>query len=306
MYRKKFQKNNEHPESDESSKKVVAKKSFGQNFLKSEKALDSIIEAGDIREGDLVLEIGPGQGALTDKLLSKKATILAIEKDNDLCILLNEKYQKEILEKQILILNADILNIDYETIIASFKKIARAEQSLEYKLIANIPYYITGQIIRNFLSLDYQPILAVLLVQKEVAERIISNPGKIGSDKNPKYKENLLSISVKAYSEPVYIQTVKAGSFDPSPKVDSAIILLKRINRDSFENINEQFFFQIVKAGFRHKRKNLIKNLKSIQENSPEINSAIEKISSNPKYLENPKIRAEDLSLEDWLSILKR
>jgi 16S rRNA (adenine1518-N6/adenine1519-N6)-dimethyltransferase len=280
--------------------KFEAKKSLGQNFLKSESALKEIIKTAELEPGELVLEIGPGQGALTEKILSKGAKLVAIEKDQELIGFLKDKFSSEISSGLFRLINMDILEFD------------QSELTEKYKLIANIPYYITGQIIRKFLSREYQPEKAVLLVQKEVAQRIISRPNQNGTDKNPKNKENLLSLSVKIYSEPKFIKTVPSGSFAPAPKVDSAIISLENINKKHLEKISmetkvsvnkvEELFFEIIHVGFAHKRKTLLKNTKSSL-NSEEI-SLIESFLKENNL--NPKIRAEDLTLEHWLCLTKK
>ena len=181
---------------------------------------------------------------------------------------------------------------------------------MKYKLIANIPYYITGEITRKFLSGDFQPSLIVVLVQKEVAERITTSVH--GGTKIKEGKESILSISVKAYGEPKYIQTVKAGCFFPPPKVDSAILLIDNISKNRFchsrpvrESMDprirkddtkkqEQKFFKILKTGFAHKRKTLSSNLKEL---IPKEKLNALKIKENE--------RAENLSLEQWLQIAK-
>jgi 16S rRNA (adenine1518-N6/adenine1519-N6)-dimethyltransferase len=252
-----------------------AKKSLGQNFLKSTKALSDIISAGDISPNEIILEIGPGKGALTEKLLEKAGKVVAIEKDPELILLLREKFAKEIINKKLEIIEHDILDFDFT-----------AEK---YKIIANIPYYITGAIIRKFLESNNQPEIMVLLVQKEVAKRIVAQ------DK----KESILSISVKAYGSPVYVDTVKKRYFSPEPKVDSAILLVENISKRLFveNNISEEKFFELVKIGFAHKRKVLSSNLKPLLGGR------------TPNCLETceikEKVRAEDLELKDWICLTK-
>lgn len=258
--------------------KIFPKKSLGQNFLKSEGALNTIIQSGRIQENDLILEIGPGQGALTEKLLASGVKVLAIEKDLRLISFLKNKFSEEVKTNQLTILEQDVLDFD-------------PDQNLKkYKIIANIPYYITGAIIRKFLSANNQPERMVLLVQKEVAQRIIARD----------QKESLLSISIKIYCEPKIEKIVSAGSFVPAPKVDSAIISFENISKNSFlkNEINEKNFFEILHLGFAHKRKILKKNLEPFLKKNE-----IEKILKKLKI--DSKIRAEDLSLENWIEITK-
>jgi 16S rRNA (adenine1518-N6/adenine1519-N6)-dimethyltransferase len=254
---------------------LYAKKSLGQNFLKSKEAIRSIIEAGNIAGSDTILEIGPGKGVLTAELLLKAGKVIAIEKDNRLIPVLTELFQTEIAAGKLEIIEADILDIDPETL--------RSYGS--YKVIANIPYYITGLLIRKFLEATFQPERMVLLVQKEVALRIVARD----------QKESLLSMSVKAYGQPKYIQTVQAKYFSPEPNVDSAVILISAISKNFFDTITEQEFFDVVRTGFAHKRKVLAGNLKEL---IPTIKTIFEKISLGEK------VRAEDIKLDDWKKII--
>jgi 16S rRNA (adenine1518-N6/adenine1519-N6)-dimethyltransferase len=254
-----------------------AKKSLGQNFLTSEGALANIISAAQVKEGDNVLEIGPGRGALTRELLAIGAKVTAIEKDRVLVPFLSDIFKEEIESGQLKLIEADILEFDLSVL------------EVPYKLIANIPYYITGQIFRIFLEgvhdgAHHVPISMTLLVQKEVAERIIAKDGK----------ESILSLSVKAYGTPHYVSTVKRGSFNPAPNVDSAILHISDISKKFFtENaITEQLFFQILKATFAHKRKVISSNL-------------VDKGFILPDTI-NKKARAEDLALDDFAEILRR
>ncbi len=279
-----------------------AKKSLGQNFLKSELALRQIIEAGEIKKSDIILEIGPGRGALTEQLVACSRQVIAVEKDRELFEFLKIKFQKEILSGQLNLVNEDILKFDLE----SYKLKAKG-----YKLIANIPYNITGAILKKFLTEKIQPELMVLMVQHEVAQRILAKDGK----------ESILSISVKAYGTPKMIAKVDKRYFSPAPKVNSAIIAIKNISRKNFNSPLEEYpaplftksgaggggntstpsrkratpqegnleskFWEIVKKGFAHKRKKLSGNLKGVCQ--------------SPPLTELGNKRAEDLSLSDWI-----
>ncbi len=250
------------------------KKSLGQNFLTSEGAVESILDAGDVMGEDIILEIGPGKGTLTKKLLEFGGKVLAIEKDDKLYLNLKEKFKKEIKNKKLELIHGDALDFNPK----DFKLNKNG-----YKLIANIPYNITGQIIRKFLESEIQPERMVLMVQKEVAQRIVAK------DK----KESILSVSVKAYGEPKYIQTVKAGSFFPIPNVDSAILLIDNISKNFFKDFSEVEFFKLVRAGFASKRKKLSSNLSVIVDK--------EKVRNVFKELNlGDNSRAEDVDINIW------
>jgi 16S rRNA (adenine1518-N6/adenine1519-N6)-dimethyltransferase len=259
---------------------ISAKKSLGQNFLKSKTALLAMIKAGEINSNDRVLEIGPGQGALTEKILETGAKVIAVEKDDRLIDLLNEKFASEIKNSQFSLIHGDILELNLEKL--GFK-------TVDYKLIANIPYYITGLIFRKFLSGSIQPKKLVIMVQKEIADRIIARD----------LKESLLSLSVKAYGTAKKVMKVEKENFSPAPKVDSAILLVDNISKDFFKEISEEKFFEVIKTGFAHKRKMLIANLKEKFGKND-----LQKIFQELKIPE--KARSEDLKLEDWKELIKK
>ena len=259
-----------------------AKKSLGQNFLKSKSVLNEIVRTAKVGVGDLILEVGPGDGRLSKVLLAQGGRVIAVEKDDRLIPLLKEKFVAEISSGQLRLVHDDILNFD---------PINHELKAKNYSIVANIPYYITGNFLRKFLSAEVQPKRMVLMLQKEVARRIVA------SDK----KESLLSISVKCYGEPRYIQTVAARDFAPRPKVDSAILLIENISRKFFEDnqIDEERFFTVLKAGFAHKRKFLISNLKDAAPRPAGGGAA--SWSEKFQLCEiSEKARAEDLSLEEW------
>lgn len=266
-----------------------AKKSLGQNFLISQAILEKIRDASDITSRDIILEIGPGLGALTQVLLAHAGKVIAIEKDDSLFAELSRKFSLEIASTKLVLIHGDILDFNP----SNLEPYHDSSFDPGYKLVANIPYNITGAIIEKFLSCSFPPKKMILMVQKEVAERIVAKNKKTGGPG----KESILSIAVKAYGSPEYTATVKAGNFRPAPKVDSAIITISDISRSHFiTKHHEEVFFQVVKAGFAHKRKTLAGNLKNILE--PFI---VEKalLENNLSLMS----RAEDLGITQWLSV---
>jgi len=249
---------------------MLHKKSLGQHFLRSESALQKIVEAARLSPEDTVLEVGPGEGVLTERLLQKAGKVIAVEKDDRLVPILEHRFRNEIAEGKLTLIHADVLKFS----IFNFQFPKKA-----YKIVANLPYYITGQFLRKFLQeTECSPETMVLLLQKEVAKRIVA------SDK----RESILSISVKAYGVPRYVATVKAGAFLPPPKVDSAILAIENISKEFFASFchshgdgnpekeqkvldsrfrgndirrAEKCFFELLKKGFAHPRKLLSSNL---------------------------------------------
>src|SRR4030043_801237 len=217
---------------------IKPSKRLGQNFLIDESILNKIIEAADLSSNDIVLEIGPGLGVLTVELTKKVGKVIAIEKDEKLArILSNELRIMNI--KNVEVIQDDILKIpDYQLPVTS------------YKLIANLPYYITSPVIRKFLETKQRPELMVLMVQKEVAQRICTKPPDM----------NLLAVSVQFYAEPKIISYVSKTSFWPQPKVDGAILKISNIKNKKLK-IDKNLFFKIVKAGFSQPRKQILNNL---------------------------------------------
>lgn len=253
-----------------------AKKSLGQNFLASPTAIDDIARAAQIISGETIVEIGPGMGVLTEALLRAGGRVTAIEKDDRLQSILRAKFAKEMTEQRFTLVHADILKADYSLFKAP------------YKVVANIPYYITGAILRMFLEAPEKPSTMVLMVQKEVADRIIAHDGK----------ESMLSISVKAYGKPVMIRKVGKGSFRPAPTVDSAVIRIENISNPFSSQMEEKRFFDIMHAGFAQKRKKLSRNLESVA-----TKEVIEKTFQILSLGENT--RAEDVTPALWIQLAK-
>jgi 16S rRNA (adenine1518-N6/adenine1519-N6)-dimethyltransferase len=233
-------------------------KYLGQNFLIDKSVLEKIINAADLKSDDIVLEVGPGLGALTIELVKRIRKVIAIEKDKTMYQIL----QKILNVKNAKLINADILKINMEKL--KFNKV-----------VANIPYYITSPLIRGLLETETKPEEIILMVQKEVAQRICAVPPHM----------SILSVAVQFYGEPKSISFVSKNSFYPRPKVDSAIIKIvpKRI-----PDVDAKKFFALVKRGFSAKRKMLKNNLPGID---------LEKIGINPHS------RAENLSINDWLKV---
>jgi len=243
---------------------------LGQHFLTAQWAANMLAEAVRIEPGMKVLEIGPGTGNLTKELLRAGGHVIAIEKDSMLVETLRTRFAQEIKSGALQLLEEDIRNITPESI---------GLETGQYILAANIPYYITGEIIKTFLSSKFHPARMALLVQKEVAQRIAREK-----------KESILSLSVKVFGTPHYVKTVSKGCFSPPPSVDSAILLIDTISHVRFEKTSEKRFFEVVKRGFASKRKMIGGNLKEVV--------TTERIKSCGV---TPQTRAENIPLEKWL-----
>ena len=257
----------------------IAKKSLGQNFLHAPNVISAMIRAGGVEKDSIVLEVGPGKGSLTSKLLETGAFVLAIEKDDRAIPFLQEKFINEIKNGQLELIHGDILEFDEN----NHNKLKKGEKN--YILIANIPYYITGEFLRKFLESTNPPAKMVIMLQKEVARRIVDE------------KESILSISVKVYGHPKYICSVPRKFFRPIPNVDSAIIMIDNISKDFFASINEKNFFEVLKTGFAHKRKVVIRNLEDrIAKNT------LESLWEKENWSKD--LRAENITLDMWKKIV--
>lgn len=250
--------------------KLWAKKGLSQNFLVDKEALDKIVEAADIKPDNFVVEVGPGVGVLTEKLIEKAGHVVSIELDNKLYELLKLKKSDKFE-----IFNADILKVNLDEVI----------EDKPYKVVANIPYAITSKIFELFLSREHKPELLVLLVQKEVAKRVCAKPGDM----------SILAISVQLFGQPEIIDIVPANSFFPVPKVDSAILKIVPGSQFAFSKEEEKHFFRLIHIGFSARRKTLANNLSvGYQLDREKVLAIIKNIGLKET------VRAQELTLEQW------
>ena len=258
------------------TQKTGPKKSLGQHFLQYDWAIGELIETAQLKPADLVLEIGPGTGVLTKKLALKVKKVIAVEKDEKLADGLKQTLKQEGIDN-VEIIKGDILKV---------LPLAKYES---YRIVANIPYFLTSRLLRTIFEQRIKPQIVVLTVQKEVAQRIIARPPKM----------NLLALSVQIFGQPRLIKTIPAECFWPKPKVDSAIIKIDKISDSFFEshNLQIQVFFQITKTAFGQKRKLLTNSLEKIALKEQIVNALKQtKISL--------KARPEELTPEQWAKIV--
>ena len=253
------------------------KKGLGQNFLADPVHLDRIVAAADLAPEDIVLEIGPGVGTLTQRLAQQAGRVVAVELDAALLPVLAETLGDS---PNIKVIQGDILQLDP----------ASLTNEDPYKVVANLPYYITSAAIRHLLSADLPPELVVLTIQREVAQRIVAHPPGM----------SLLAVSVQFYAEPKLIARIPAGAFYPPPKVDSAIIRLRKWATPPVDVPSEDLFFEVVRAGFGQRRKQLRNSLGS----GLGIGSAASDRLLAAAGVESTR-RAETLTLEEWAAIAR-
>lgn len=263
--------------------KIQAKKSLGQHFLTSDIVPSWMCDAANLMTGDTVLEIGPGTGVLTKEILSRGANVIALEADTRATEVLEETFADEIAGGNLILHHTDVRKLNLSNI--------PGISDHSFKVVANIPYYLSGFLFRFFLESNIQPTDLVYLVQKEVAKRITS-------DLSRNEKESLLSLCVKAYGQVKYVRTVSRGHFTPPPKVDSGIIAITDITRNNFKKIEEPLFFNILHLGFGQKRKQLLGNLSKEYDRK-----TLTHIFSTADI--SVSVRAEDIPLEKWLVLVE-
>ena len=213
---------------------IYPSKILGQNFLISKEVLKKILDTANLKSKDVVLEIGPGIGTLTKELAKKVKQVIAVEKDSKMIKILKETLRDL---KNIELIQEDILKYDFKS-------------QVPYKIVANLPYYITSPVLRKFLEIGSKPKEIILMIQKEVAQRIVASPPNM----------SILAISVQFFAKPEIISFVSKNCFWPQPKVNSAILKISQISMD-LPPIDTDLFFKIVRAGFAQPRKQLVNSL---------------------------------------------
>ncbi len=280
-----------------------AKKSLGQNFLSDRRYLTPILDVAALTPADKVLEIGPGKGVLTEALAERAGCVVAVELDHRLIESLRQRFADR---PHVHIVHADILEHAPDALVAACSvdgeterrgdgatisqspnlqsPISNPQSPISYKVVANLPYYITNAALRHLLEAAHPPSLAVLMVQWEVAQRICAQPGDL----------SILAVSVQFFAEPRLVQRVPASAFSPRPKVDSAILQLTTRPRFAVE-VEPALFFRVVRAGFGQKRKQLQNSLAA----GLHLDKAAVQVWLEDAHVD-PARRAETLRLEEW------
>lgn len=251
------------------------KKSLGQHWLFDSRSLGGICDAAGIKPNETVLEIGPGLGPLTIELTQRAKQVVAVELDEALA----RQLPARVPAHNLIVLNQDILSFD------------TSQLPEGYKVVANVPYYLTSNLVRFLLESPTPPSVIVILVQKEVAERIAAKPGAM----------SILAVSAQFYADVELGIVVARDKFDPPPKVDSQVVILKRRKKPLFSGVDTKQFFKVVKAGFSEKRKTLRNSLSGgLQLTKDQVEELLAKAKINPTK------RAQELTLEDWHRLATR
>ena len=255
---------------------LKARKRLGQHFLIDREVLQLITSTAELTSTDIILEIGPGLGILTKELARQAGRVIAVELDNKLAALLKQTLASF---DNITIINEDILHIDPATLLP---------EPSAYKVVANLPYYITSPVLRHFLEASVKPETMIVMVQKEVAEAIVAEPGQ----------RSVLSISVQFYGKPGIVSFVPAQSFHPAPEVDSAILRIDVYPQPAVAVTDKRGFFELVRAGFTASRKQIVNSLaQGLGLHKAEVLTLLEKAGIVPQR------RAETLTLEEWAQL---
>lgn len=262
-----------HPKQLLTQYRIDPKKSLGQNFLFDENILEWIVEAAVLHPFDQVLEIGPGLGSLTRLLAQRAVRVVAVELDDRFLPILGTELGSF---PNIELIHGDILDQNPADLFDQ-----------PYKVVANVPYYITGAILRHLVSAQHKPTMMVLTVQKEVAERMTAVPPDM----------SLLAVSAQFYASAELVTTIKAGAFWPRPDVDSAVVRLDLYEQPRLPPAEEKEFFKVVRVGFRQKRKQLKNNLRQLGYNSDEVAAVLTRIGIDGRR------RAQTLTPAEWVDL---
>jgi 16S rRNA (adenine1518-N6/adenine1519-N6)-dimethyltransferase len=250
----------------------IPKKALGQHWLYDTDSLQAMCNAADVQLDDTILEVGPGLGTLTKLLVAQAKQVIAVEYDVHLASQLLQRVPADNLR----VIGQDILDFDFTSL------------PPDYKIVANIPYYLTSHLIRVISETPNQPLMAVLLIQKEVAERVAAQPGTM----------SLLSVTAQFYWQIALAEHVPAHLFTPPPKVDSQILVLQRRPQPLFDDVLPKDFFRLVKAGYSQRRKTLLNSLSAgLQLDRELVKTVCESVEIDPRR------RAQTLSLEEWYNL---
>jgi 16S rRNA (adenine1518-N6/adenine1519-N6)-dimethyltransferase len=254
-----------------------AKKGLGQHFLVDGRVLGRIVAAADLTPQDTVIEVGPGLGILTQELVQHAGRVMAIEADAEMVSALGELAARS---PNLTIIHGDIMHIDPVSLLSSPNSVASS-----YKVVANIPYYITSALLRHFMEASRQPTLMVVMVQKEVGKAIVARPGDM----------SLLAVSIQFYGRPSIVARVPARSFYPPPQVDSVILRVDVYEKPPIDVPSARAFFETVRAGFSAPRKQLRNSLsQGLVIGTQEAVDLLQRAGIDPRR------RAETLSIEEW------
>ncbi len=265
---------------------LTPKQSLAQNFLVDDARLQQIAAAANLTATDLVLEVGPGPGTLTRYLAAQAGHVTAVELDDRLIEPLQDQFAEQ---PNVSVVHGDILKLaPFELVHSQLPPapgIAEDADVPAYKVVANLPYYITSAVLRHLLESTLPPTLIVVLIQKEVAERICAAPGAM----------SILAVSIQYYAQPTLLHHIPATAFYPQPKVDSAVLRLDRLAEPAVAGVDTAFFFRVVRAGFSQKRKQLGNTLSAgLHLAKPVARATLEEAAIDPRR------RAETLSLAEW------
>ena len=259
-------------------------KGLGQHFLVSEEVLDEVVAASELGAEDVVLEVGPGLGLMTQRLAAACRAVVAVELDRRMVAILAERLAHL---DNVHLVEEDILAIDPAATVAGRLGL-EAGAPPPYKVVANLPYYITSAALRHLLDRPWRPTLLTVMVQREVAQRLVAGPGQM----------SLLAVSVQAYGRPEMVAQVPAGAFYPAPKVDSAVVRVRVYEEPLVPEALRQGFFRLVRAGFAQKRKMLANSLGAgLALGREPVEAALARAGIDPRR------RAQTLSVADWLRL---